>query len=112
MIDDFDARGIKGVIRHCRFLVAARTHASIAGYSTKVPTVVMGYSVKSRGIAKDLFGTADHYVLPIDRMVGEDELTDSFKWLVANEDYIRMLYNSRLTDYMSGLNTSILDGIL
>lgn len=112
MLGDNDAQTIKGIIRQCRFLIAARTHASIAGYSTSVPTVAMGYSVKSRGIAKDLFGTADHYVLPVDRMVEDDELTESFKWLVANEDYIRMLYNSRLTDYMSGLNTSILDGIL
>ena len=112
MIDDFDARGIKGVIRHCRFLVAARTHASIAGYSTKVPTVVMGYSVKSRGIAKDLFGTADHYVLPIDRMAGEDELTEAFKWLIANEDRVRKLYESRLMDYLSGLNSSVLNGLL
>ena len=112
MIDDNDAPTIKGIIRQCRFLVAARTHASIAGYSTKVPTVVMGYSVKSRGIAKDFFGTADHYVLPIDRMAGEDELTGAFKWLIANEDSIRNLYESSLMDYLSGLNTSVLNGLL
>jgi polysaccharide pyruvyl transferase WcaK-like protein len=112
MIDDNDAPAIKGIIRHCRFLVAARTHASIAGYSTKVPTVVMGYSVKSRGIAKDIFGSADHYVLPIDRMAGEDELTEAFKWLIANEDSVRKLYESRLMDYLSGLNSSVLNGLL
>ena len=112
MLGDNDAQTIKGIIRRCRFMIAARTHASIAGYSTSVPTVAMGYSVKSRGIAKDLFGTADHYVLPIDQMVEEDELTESFKWLVANEDNIRMLYDSRLMEYMSCLNTAILDGFL
>lgn len=112
MLGDNDAPTIKGIIRQCRFLVAARTHASIAGYSTKVPTVVMGYSVKSRGIAKDFFGTADHYVLPIDRMAGEDELTGAFKWLIANEDSIRNLYESSLMDYLSGLNTSVLNGLL
>ena len=112
MIDDNDAPTIKGIIRHCRFLVAARTHASIAGYSTKVPTVVMGYSVKSHGIAKDIFGSADHYVLPIDRMAGEDELTEAFKWLIANEDSVRKLYESRLMDYLSGLNSSVLNGLL
>ena len=112
MIDDNDAPTIKGIIRHCRFFVAARTHASIAGYSTMVPTVVMSYSVKSRGIAKDIFGTADHYVLPIDRMAGENELTEAFKWLIANEDNVRKLYESRLMDYLSGLNTSVLNGLL
>ena len=112
MIDDNDAPTIKGIIRRCRFLMAARTHASIAGYSTMVPTVVMGYSVKSRGIANDIFGTVDHYVLPIDRMAGEDELTESFKWLIANEERVQRLYDSRLADYLSGLNTSVLNGLL
>lgn len=112
IINDNDAPTIKGIIRQCRFLLAARTHASIAGYSTGVPTVVMGYSVKSQGIAKDLFGTADRYVLHISRMTGEDELTNSFKWLVAHEDTIRTLYGSRMKDYLSGFNLSILDGVL
>lgn len=112
MIGDNDAPTIKGIIRHCRFLVAARTHTSIAGYSTSVPTVVMGYSVKSRGIAKDLFGTADHYVLPIEQMKVGDELIKAFTWLVANEDRVRMLYDSRLIDYLSGLNSSVLNGLL
>ena len=112
MVDDADAPTIKGWISQCRFLVAARTHASISGYSTGVPTLVMGYSVKSRGIAKDLFGTPDHYVLPVDAMTEGCELTEAFKWLIANEDRIRTLYNSRMNDYLSGLNISVLDGVL
>ena len=47
---------LKGYIARCRFFVGARTHATIAAYSTCVPTLVVGYSVKSRGIARDLFG--------------------------------------------------------
>ena len=77
-----------------------------------VPTVVMGYSVKSRGIANDIFGTVDHYVLPIGQMAGEDELTESFKWLIANEERVQRLYDSRLADYLSGLNSSVLNGLL
>lgn len=112
MIGDNDAPTIKGIIRQCRFLLAARTHASIAGYSTGVPTVVMGYSVKSQGIAKDLFGTANNFVLPIEQMISGSELTEAFKWLVANDDTIRTLYDARMKDYLSGLNISVLDGIL
>lgn len=111
MVGDNDAPSIKEIIRQCRFLIAARTHASIAGYSTGVPTIVMGYSVKSRGIATDLFGSADHYVLPVKEMRAGNELTLAFRWLITNEDRIRTLYNSRISTYLSGLNRSILDGI-
>ena len=112
IIDDADAPTIKGWIRQCRFLVAARTHASIAGYSTGVPTLVVGYSVKSRGIAKDLFGTDDQYVLPVNRMTDGNELTDAFKWLFANEDRIHALYNSKMSEYLSGLTLSVLNDVL
>lgn len=44
----------KYLISCCELLVCCRTHASIAGYSTGVPTLVAGYSVKSRGIGLDL----------------------------------------------------------
>lgn len=53
----------KYLISHCELLVCCRTHASIAGYSTGVPTIVVGYSVKSQGIGVDI--GMDHWVLPI-----------------------------------------------
>ncbi len=113
MIDDSDARTLKGIIRRCRFLVVARTHASIAGYSTAVPTLVLGYSVKSRGIALDLFGTAEHYVLPVDTLREENELAQAFEWLVDHEDVIRRHYNANLDEYISGLKSVTLsDGVL
>lgn len=44
----------KYLISRCELLVCCRTHASIAGYSAGVPTLVVGYSVKSQGIGLDL----------------------------------------------------------
>lgn len=44
----------KYLISQCKMLICCRTHASIAGYSTSVPTLVVGYSVKSQGIGMDL----------------------------------------------------------
>lgn len=55
--ETYDCTEIKYIISQCDLLIASRTHASIAGYSQCVPTLVYGYSVKSKGIAKDLFGT-------------------------------------------------------
>ena len=110
LLEDADAPTLKGLIGRCRFMVASRTHASIAGYSTGVPTLVIGYSVKSRGIATDLFGTADHYVLPVAEMKEDDTLTEAFRWLSANEDHVRSLYDSRLGAYLSRLDKSVLNG--
>ena len=51
MIQDDNCMVIKGYISRCELFIGARTHATIAAYSTGVPTLVLGYSVKARGIA-------------------------------------------------------------
>ena len=63
LVTDQTAPVLKGYIARCRFFVGARTHATIGAYSSGVPTLVAGYSVKSRGIARDLFGTDKDLVL-------------------------------------------------
>lgn len=45
--------------------IGVRIYVTIAAYSTEVPTLVLGYSVKSRGIAKDIFGSEENYVIPV-----------------------------------------------
>ena len=102
-IEDHNAEELKGFIARCRFLVAARTHASIAAYSSGIPTLVLGYSVKSRGIAKDLFGTDHNYVLPVGSMMHENDLKDSFIWLLEHESLIIQLYKEKLPKYVSPL---------
>ena len=100
MLEDNNAIVLKGFIKRCRFLIAARTHASIAGYSTGVPTLVIGYSVKSKGIATDLFGTDNHYVVPIQSIMEKDTLKASFEWLQSQEDAIRMTFQHILPEYV------------
>lgn len=89
LIEDHNAEELKGYIARCRFMIAARTHASIAAYSQCVPTLVVGYSVKARGIAKDLFGTEENYVLPVQSLVQESDLTQAFKYFLKNETSIK-----------------------
>lgn len=88
-IEDGTCEELKGYISRCRFFVGARTHATIAAYSSCVPTLVVGYSVKARGIAKDLFGTSEHYVIPVQSLKEPEDLTEGFKWLLKQEDGIR-----------------------
>lgn len=89
MIDDHTAEELKGYIARCRFMIAARTHASIAAYSEKIPTLVIGYSVKAKGIAQDLFGTYENYVLPVQSLKNKNDMIDAFKWLQNNESNIK-----------------------
>ena len=110
LLDDHNSMELKGYIARCRFLVAARTHASIAGYSEKVPTLVVGYSVKAKGIAMDLFGTDENYVIPVSSLSQPDTLTKHFEWLMKMEDKIRNYYDVRLPNYISEI--SKLDSLL
>lgn len=82
MIDDAPCEELKGYISQCSFFVGARTHSTIAAYSTGVPTLVIGYSVKSRGIATDLFGTTENYVLPVQGLKEPDSLIKAYKALI------------------------------
>jgi KaiC/GvpD/RAD55 family RecA-like ATPase len=98
IFDEGNAVDIKGYIAKCRFFVAARTHASIAAYSNCIPTLVVGYSVKSTGIAKDLFGTDEGYVIPVQNLTDREALVKAFKGIMENEDSIR----AGLTEIMPG----------
>lgn len=88
MIEDNNSTILKGYIKRCRFLIAARTHASIAGYSSAVPTLVIGYSIKSKGIATDIFGTDDRFVIPIQSIENDNTICYAFQWLQFHETEI------------------------
>lgn len=96
---DMKATELKYVISKCRFFIGARTHSTIAAYSTCVPTVVVGYSVKAKGIAKDLFGTWENYVLPAQELYKEDALLNSFLWIEKNELVIKEKLKKKMVIY-------------
>lgn len=99
MVDDHNAMELKGYIARCRFFVGARTHSTIAAYSSCVPTLVTGYSIKARGIALDLFGTDKNYVVPVQTMQSADELTEAFRWLQNNENEVRNALRTIMPEY-------------
>ena len=89
MVEDCSAEELKGYISRCRFFIGARTHATIASYSSQVPTLVVGYSIKAKGIAKDLFGTYENYVKPVQELETEEQLKEAFGWIYEREEEIR-----------------------
>lgn len=106
LIEDHNCCELKGYISRCRMFIGARTHATIAAYSTCVPTLVLGYSVKSKGIARDIFGTEEHYVLPVQELRNPDELADGFDWLVSNEESIRSHLKRVMPEYIQRAYTA------
>ena len=107
LIEDCNCMELKGYISQCDFFVGARTHATIAAYSSCVPALALGYSVKSRGIAKDLFGDYENYVLPIQNLKTEFDLTKAFRWLVNNESKIRLSLKNKMISYSNNLHKAV-----
>lgn len=96
---DLNAKQYKGYIANTRFFIGARTHATIAAYSSGVPTAVLGYSVKSRGIAKDLFGE-EKYVLDSRVLTDEKPVIDTLNSLIENEREIKETLMRKIPLYL------------
>lgn len=103
-VEDADCMVLKGYISRCNIFIGARTHATIAAYSSKVPTLVIGYSVKSLGIAKDLFGSNRHYVLPVQELKEADELIREFEWIKARQSEIHDHLEKILPEYIAQID--------
>ena len=99
MAEDQDCMRLKSLISQCRLFVGARTHATIAAYSTCVPTLVAGYSVKARGIAKDLFGTDENYVIPVQKMESSGDLLRAYRWIDDRAAEIREQLRERVPEF-------------
>ena len=97
--EQLNAPQLKGYIARCSAFVGARTHATIAAYSTGVPTLALGYSVKARGIARDLFGTEEGLVLPVQALEGPRQLIAAYEGLREREAELR----ARLDDILPGI---------
>ncbi|EOP66400.1 MULTISPECIES: polysaccharide pyruvyl transferase family protein [Bacillus cereus group] len=78
----------KGFIARMRFFIGARTHATIAAYSSCIPTIVLGYSVKSKGIARDLFGE-EKLVLDIEEISDSNKLKNKFDEMIGEEELLK-----------------------
>lgn len=96
---DMSCQKLKYIISRCRAFIGARTHATIAAYSSCVPTLVVGYSVKARGIARDLFGSEEHYVLPVQALEDPEELIGAYDWMMDREQEIRSKLEQTMPEY-------------
>lgn len=87
----FNAAQIKAVISRLRFFIGARTHSTIAALSSGVPTISITYSVKARGINRDIFG--DEWMVVPTPQLSCASLTTAFGQLVEREEEVRARLN-------------------
>jgi colanic acid/amylovoran biosynthesis protein len=91
-----NATQLKYIISQCRFFIGARTHATIAAMSTGVPCTSIAYSVKARGINRDLFGSEDMVLQTPD--VSAISLRKSMDWLMQQEHQLRDTLGRRMDE--------------
>jgi polysaccharide pyruvyl transferase WcaK-like protein len=92
-----NAAQLKHLISHCRYFIGARTHSTVAALSTGVPTLSIAYSVKAKGINRDLFGDL-RYLLETPA-VSQATLTAGLARLVADEQAIRAVLASKIPQW-------------
>ena len=107
LVQDGNCKKLKYAISQCRFFIGARTHATIAAYSSCVPTIVLGYSVKSRGIARDLFGEEKNYVLPVQNLKTEKDLINAFCRMERDENLIRKRLEEIMPTYIGQAKNAV-----
>ncbi|MDR2524658.1 MAG: polysaccharide pyruvyl transferase family protein [Oscillospiraceae bacterium] len=94
--EPWSAGQLKYAIAQCRAFIGARTHATIAAYSSAVPTLALGYSVKARGIAADLFGgEAEGLVLPVEQITPQS-LCAAAQALLERENELRRALQAQM----------------
>ncbi len=98
MNDNLNAAQTKHVISQCRFFIGARTHSTIAALSSEVPTISIAYSVKAKGINRDLFGNIRYVLNTPD--VSRVALTERLAQLMEEESALRSILRERRVEML------------
>ena len=65
-----------------------------------MPTRLLCYSLKSKGIAKDIFGTDKNYCLPVSNLDSVDDMVEGFKWLNKNKNEVLEKLEKEMPKYI------------
>lgn len=91
---EYNCQEIKWIISKLTAFIGARTHSTIAALSSNVPTISIGYSIKARGINKDIYGHLD-WLVPLEKLQ-DDTLSNVTRRLLKSENDVR----KHLVDHM------------
>lgn len=91
---DLNAAETKWVISQLSVFAGARTHSTIASLSSCVPTLSFVYSIKAKGINKDIFGDTRYCIMPDNLM--SKVVIDKFNEIIQDSEKIRNQINLSL----------------
>ncbi|MEW6382231.1 MAG: polysaccharide pyruvyl transferase family protein [bacterium] len=106
------AAELKWLIGKMSVFAGARTHATIAAISSSVPTLSFSYSLKAKGINRDIFGH-ENFCLEAHRLRPEI-ISEKIEEVIQNSEEIKKKINSVLPEVIDlALNAGkYLQGIL
>lgn len=95
----YNCMQLKDIIARCSLFIGCRTHSTIAAYSSGVPTLVVGYSIKARGICNDIFGREDGLLIDVRNFQDDNDLIYMFERFVEQENEIKVLLERTMPQY-------------
>lgn len=101
--DRLNYEQIRYVISQCLLFIGARTHAIISAYATCTPAIALGYSVKARGIAKDL--QLNESLVVDSKNFKRNQLLDSFCFTLSHVNNIKSHLEQTVPLYVKQLDT-------
>lgn len=93
---NLSAAEYKGVVAASDYVIASRTHVTIAGFSSGIPVVSIGYSAKAPRLNKFLFGH-ESYTLQ-SSAITEASLEATFQRVVSSKREISATLQSKTDD--------------
>lgn len=83
----YNASETKWIISQMKLFAGSRTHSTIASLSSFVPTMSFAYSIKAKGINKDIFGHEDYCLDP--KKLNPENVAKKVDVMLENQDEIR-----------------------
>lgn len=93
--DHLGAAEIKWVISQLQVFAGARTHSTIAAFSSFVPTISFSYSIKAEGLNKDIFGNLDYCIRPHE--LEPDQVCNVLSRAIENRETLRFQLRTQVS---------------
>lgn len=97
---DGDTRELQGDLCRCRLCVGGA--GAVAAWGCGVPSLCLSATGRTLGLAEDLLGSRQEGVMPWQLLKREEDLTESFRRLLKNEDRHRKSLERNLPRCRSG----------
>lgn len=82
----YNAAEIKWIISQMKIFIGARTHSTIAALSSCIPTLSLAYSMKAKGINRDIFGDEFYCLNPNE--LKSDMILERIQYMIENSSSI------------------------